>query len=190
MESKKYLPLKIINFVLIAASLAFCFITLISGTEDESSFGNGSLMGICCFVNAFATIVLFFYMFLGYTKNAATYYKTFMALLVLEGILIAAHLMSTVVSPIWYAFLYLLSLASTVVLTFSKDLGKKNTYTAIAVFLLCRAGLLIADCFGIVTSGEIVLTVVSMDVAFVLLALSAGFMAAGKYIDKASRGSK
>ena len=190
MENKKYLPLKIVNFVLIAASLVFCFITLMNGTEDTSTFGNGSLMGICCFVNAFATIVLFFYMFLGYTKNAATYYKTFMALIVLDGVLIAAHLMNTVISPIWYAVLYLISLVANVILTFSKDLGKKNTYAAIAVFLLCRIGLLVADCFGVVTDGTQVLTVISMDVAFVLLALSAGFMAAGKYIDKASRGSK
>ena len=190
MENKKLLPLKIVHFILMVAAFVLCVVALLNGGTGNAGSGAGPIIAMCCFINALILITVFLYMFMGYGKKVAPFYRAFMIMLIVENIISLAYVMSSVQPPIYYSFSYIIALVMTDILAFSKDLGKKKTYVTAAILLICRAALLVFDSCKVVTYGEWQFSFISTDISFLLLAGTAILMVAGKYLDKDARGTK
>ena len=185
MKEKKYLPLRILNLVFIVLGLAICILTITKANDDSST-----LAGLVLFTNMVALVVSGLYVFLGYKKNAASYYKLTMALLTFAQALFLVNIMSTEVSSVYGAVVQVLSLVLMVIIASAKDFGEKNTKIILLLLILCRTFSLVDSIILAPDLGNKLFAVLSGNLNNLIFASTAGLMIMGKYIDKENRGTK
>lgn len=186
MEGKKYLPIKIINVLFIFAALIMSALAFVKADADYSGIAE-----IVHSINIFTLISGFIYLVYGYRKNAAIYYKVFMGFLMLsQGVLVVELINGKTQSPIYTSIIYSIAFIATVILTTAKDFGKAMTIAIITVLALCRIAILLINLLSADTFDNTAFCQLSLDIANLLLVGTAAIMIAGKYIDKAQRGSK
>ena len=189
MENKKYLPIKIAHLALLAASLVMSIIALVKNSADDSIYGASIFPVLCTLVNIAALVVGFIYLVKGYKKNANWYYKAFMRLNVLFGVLLLTYF-SKLVVPYYETFVYMISTVMIVVLAIGKDLGKRETYIFFVIMLVCQFVPLITSLRILPLFGSAAFGMISQQIATILNVGTIGFMIAGKYIDKSERGAE
>ena len=189
MENKKYVPLKIVHLILMAAGLSF-YIYSIAQIFSLYSDATYIVISLCQSISAvFALISGFLYLVKGYKKNAAAYYKGYVWIILIADMFAAivgiSVVTSYVVKIIWAIGLILLAVLAT-----SKDLGKAKSITIAVCIILCKTVLLIVA-LSIYSVLDPVFVPVVMDAASQLvLTFTTTFMVCGKYLDKAARGAK
>lgn len=189
MENKKYLPIKIAHLALLAASLVMSIIALVKNSADDSIYGASIFPVLCTLVNIAALVVGFIYLVKGYKKNANWYYKAFMRLNVLFGVLHITYL-SKFVMPYYETFVYVVSTIMLVVLAVGKDLGKKESYLFFVIMLACRIVSLVTGLTSLQYFGSAAFPILNQVIAGILNVGTIGFMISGKYIDKSERGAE
>jgi len=135
---------------------------------------------ICCLFNIAALIYAAYYIFSGFSKDAAKYFKAF-------GVIFALALVAALAAADGYLMTLLaaLSLSAVIILTFGKDMGKKASFIACGILLVLTVLFYIAS-----LSSNAAFAVRSMTVTGIVLSLLLGVMIYAKYADKAQRGSK
>ena len=195
MNNKNYLPIKILHLVLMfGALLGSCYVL----------YHNLSLAGFHTYMFAsgispiIAIVFGLYYFFKGYKKNAAVYYKLFMAFFLLEFVLSVLAGMTS--SRVQYEYLPaiadLTTLVSISLLYFGRDLGKTRSSVLAIIIVICRIVMLVLtftasaqDMNDLFARSGVIIYVIRL-LTDVLLAGSAGLMVYGKYVDKESRGAK
>ena len=191
MEQKKHLPLRIVNSILLLASLVLCVIAMINNPADTSIWGTNPLTTVCDVLNILSLAFALVYMLMNYSKSASVIYKCFFAALFIETFIRTVYLLSAPNSAAAYvAVLQLLPVAVIAVLAVAKDLGKKNTVFLTVVFVLCRLAELIRAVANFSHFGTAAFGVLSANISSLLIALITGFIVIGKYLDKTERGTK
>ncbi|MBQ0083395.1 MAG: hypothetical protein KBS52_01330 [Clostridiales bacterium] len=186
MENKKYLPIKIVNMLFIIAALVMSAMAFVKADANYSAIAE-----IAHSLNIFTLVAGLIYLVYGYKKNAAIYYKIFMGFLMIsQGVLIVELINGNTEPPIYTSIIYAIAFIATVILTTAKDFGKAMTASIITVLALCRIAILIINLFSTETFDNTAFCQLSLDIANLLLVGTAAIMIAGKYIDKAQRGSK
>lgn len=189
MNTKNIKLLKALHFVLMAVTFVLTIISLIKNSTDSSIFGTSSLTMICTIANLLALACGFIYLFKDYKKEASTFYKLFLVLLAIEGVLRSSYFASLGVGP-KYTIPYNTGLVITVILAVSKDLGKKNTNIIAVCLIICRLYTFIHTVSRVGVLGTAKFAAIVQEVSILLLAGSTYLMAVGKYLDKDSRGAK
>ncbi|MBQ0026351.1 MAG: hypothetical protein KBS79_03160 [Lachnospiraceae bacterium] len=190
MEQKKHLPLRIVNSILLLASLAFCVIAMIKNPADTSAMGTNPFTTVCDVLKILMLAFGLVYMLMNYSKNASVIYKVFFVVLFIGTFIQAVYSASTPNYSVYKTVLNLIPVAAIAVLAVAKDLGKKNTMLLTIVFVLCRLVLLINYIINISDYGTGAVGILSTGVANLLIALTTGVMVIGKYLDKTERGTK
>ena len=197
MDDKKYFPLRVLHIVLLGVALVLCVIAFFSWVTTayvNNSFSNGAtvtslIQGV---VEVIALGAAILYSVSGFKKSAAGSYKVFASLLVLTLVLrVVGFFFEDKISLI-AIIAYAASAMGTAVLAFGKDLGKRNALTIFAIIaalmVIMMATVIMRAASG--AYGDLALNRLSGALANLLLVGTFGNMIYGKYIDKASRGSK
>jgi len=188
--NKKITPLELLHILLLVAGFLLMMVAVVKTGEDQTVYGTSFLTPINNGLLVIALLAAMIYLGLGYSKNAAAFYKCFMfCFMVSEGLLIVAASMISAI-PGWISLLLVIGLTFCVMLTTCKDLGKRNTVIAVTGLTLCKAILLIYNLPGLEAMGAARIGILANLVARLLLAVTAGVMVLAKYRDKAARGSK
>lgn len=184
MENKKYLPLKIVHLLLVAAGIVLYAVWLIFFNEGATLANVSFLMNIAALVSCFI------YLFKGYKKNAAIYYKIFMWLLLASEIIEYALIFSKGIDfSVFSSFVKVLTLVAFVLLAGAKDYGKvKSNIISIALVALTlyTVILLIPSLKHLGVFNPYMIDAFGQ----LILASSAALMVCGKYVDKTARGTK
>lgn len=190
MESKKYLPLKIIHLILLAAAEVLCIAAIVTSSGDKSA--SGSILGSLCHILEFLCLGTGITYFLrGYKKSAASYYKFFMyTFLVMVFVQTVRHMVELGSLNIFNACLYLIPLVMITTLAVAKDLGKTKSYI-VAVILLISYIIPFAFAIPLAMEKDLIAAIglLSSDIANILIAITSLLMVVGKYIDKTERGT-
>ena len=191
MEQKKHLPLRIVNSILLLASLMLCVVAMVKNSADTSSWGTNPLAIICTSLNILMLAFGLVYMLMNYSKGAAIVYKCFFVALFIGTFIQTVYLSSAPNSPSAYrTVLQLIPVAAIAILAAAKDLGKKNTIFLTIVFVLCRVISLISAIVDLSHFGTAAFGVLSANISNLLISLTTGVMVIGKYLDKTERGAK
>ena len=181
MKTKNLELIKKIHMLLLGLALIANSIALIS---DINAPNTHHAMIIISVVHMFVLAAGLYYLAFGYEKDSAIFYKAFMVL----------YALSNTIRLVFFVFrnagfLPIAATAVTIiivlVLAFAKDLGKKNSW--IAYGILVTAELLLAPKFMVAGVDS---SLVISKLSDLLIAVTAGLMINGKYIDKDSRGTK
>ena len=191
MEHKNHLSLRIVNSILLLASLGLCIIAMIKNSSDTSAFGSNPLTTICDVLNILMLAFGLVYMLMNYSKNAAIIYKAYFVMLYI-GIFVQAILLPSApyFNTTYLLIFNLISLSAVAVLSVASDLGRKKSFLFATLFVLCRLVLLITFIVKVPGYGTATIGVVSAGVSNFLIALTTGVMVIGKYLDKNERGTK
>ncbi|MBR4256539.1 MAG: hypothetical protein IKQ18_05190 [Clostridia bacterium] len=192
---KKFSPLMIAHLVLMLLVLIFSVFNMI---KVFSYLGAGPanaaptiIYGVCSVFNAAAMCAGILYLWNEYGKKAAILYKSFLYLnVVVTVLMLVVNILVDGQTALKIPAIVILGVKAVIllVMTFKKDLGKKNTWT---LFL----ALLILDVAGVV------LMFIGMDANLIIheihgaaaRLINAGTIALairGKYADKDRRGTK
>lgn len=169
----------ILNLLLIVAGIAGSVFTMIN--KDAGAWlqftGLAAILG---FVSAV------YYVFMGYSKDAAKYYKEFVALFVIF------ELVRTVAIGAQYQAGLLAAFAAVaygcgVALLFGKDLGKNCSFWLAGVAIICSIGSIVAAAS---MNAEMKFFELMMSGCQFALTFMLGTMTYAKYLDKEARGTK
>ena len=185
MENKKYLPLKIGHLILIVAGIALYVVTLFCFNQ-----GSTALMKTSTVLNIVALVAGFVYLSMGYKKNAAVYYKTFMWILVVAEIIENTAIFSMGTSSVSNTLEVILALVLFVLLAGAKDYGKTKS-NIIAIALVAINVYAVISLFSMLDQfGAMAMGVMFDQIGQLILASTTALMVCGKYIDKTARGTK
>ena len=178
-KNATYKAILIFNLLCIVAALVLCALSIVDATSNLAQ-------QIACLFQIAALIYAAYYVFAGFTKDAAKYYKTFAAIFALAQIASLSSL-SANANSYFGSLLSALTLGLILVLFLSKNLGKKTSLILCGILVVVVVLSLIAALVeGGFTTGAVIFPIIAR---FVLAALL-GIMTFAKYIDKAARGSK
>ena len=127
------------------------------------------------------------YLLRGYRKSAAIYYKVFLLLTAVSSVFLSSALISGFGFNLGSALLFV-EIAVLLILTFGKDLGKRNTwmlFCALLVLILVYGLVYLPRYFN-----HQYLVVISTLLSKLVLLGTIGFAIYGKYADKDARGTK
>lgn len=185
MEEKKSGFLKVIHLILMVALAILNVIVLISyftGTAAPKTLD--VLLHIS---NILALVSGMIYLWKGYSKSAAIYYKVFMLLTAVSSILLSTAFITGLGFNVGSALLFV-EFAILLLLTFAKDLGKRNTW------ILFGALVALTLVYGIVYLPRYFnyqfLVVLTTILSKLVLLGTIAFAIRGKYADKDARGTK
>ena len=206
MENKKSSLLMKIHAVLLVIDLAWVIrelvTTLFPNNLDYNSFLTVFSEGLQSYdlivivtdlltISALAFSLI--YLIKEYKKSAHISYKIFLCIylfiLVLETVSAFAHADASIISKI----LFVLVLIVLSILTFVKNLGKKNSKLLAVGLIVLTILITLVIAIQFVNLGypsSIIVHIVFGYLLYVLLSLTAYVMVTGKYIDKESRGAK
>lgn len=188
MESKRNLPLKILHLLLIAVGLLLCVVSLALSGSDEGQLT--TMMYFSTAASAAALLAGFFYMTLGYKKDAASYYKIYMWVLVIAEALNAAMIGTVGYESALWAVLKSAVLVLFVVLAVGKDLGKTKSTVFALLLVAIQIGFV---AWSIVTISDPhksnAMFILCDNVCQLILAGTTGLMVCAKYLDKTARGT-
>ena len=187
MENKKYLPFRIIHYVLMIATFVLGVYNFIKNSPADPFLTKLSYLLLVA-----ALVLGFVYAVLDYRKQDAKYYKGFMWAYLISSIIHLVNMFSAAASPVFMAFLNIIAVVLTTMLTTCKDLGKQTSYIVAIGLLLCKIVPLIIylSSGNFSDNGTNFLGVASGSLITIMLAANAFLMVAGKYIDKDARGAK
>ena len=167
--------------MVVMAALATVLVILViqRAFKNDGSF-NDYYSIVIWVTTAWALAWAFLYLLKGYTKSAASYYKLFLAFLLLQ--FVANFIMPIVRGDILEIVLHAASILVLLILAFKKDLGGKNSQI---LFVVLAALQIVITVLAILNrqSGMIV-----TNIARLLLIGTLGLMLEGKYADKRARG--
>ena len=193
MDDKKYLPIKMLHLVLMFGALVGCCYELYYG---YSIAGFRLLTTIVDVLPIVAIIFGLYYFFNGYKKNAAVYYKLFMAFFILDFGFSMFYGMINSLYDMYSAILDLVCFTCIVLLYCGKDLGKTKS-SALAIIIVATRIIKLVISLTVYSKATIdmfsimgLFTLMIKSITNVLLAGSAGLMVYGKYKDKEARGAK
>ncbi len=180
MKIKNMELIKKIHMALLGLAMIANSVVLISDiTSPETNAG----MIIFCVVHFLTLACALYYLAMDYEKDSAPFYKAFMFLYALSGIVrvvfFARH--STGILPLCSA---VIAVIATLILTFAKNLGKKNSWIVYAVLMVAEVLLLFS--FNPAGSSS---ALVTSKISDILIAGTLGLMLNGKYMDKDARGT-
>ena len=184
MENKKYLPFRIVHYVLMIATFALAFYPIIENPSGPF------LAKFSYYLNMAALVLGFVYAVLDYRKQDAKYYKGFMWAYLISSVIHLVNMVTSTTAAVYVAFLNIIAIVFITMLTTCKDLGKQTSYIIASGLLLCRIIPLIRYITSGKFQGQNILGVVIGFLITIMLAANAFLMVAGKYIDKDSRGTK
>ena len=170
-----YKVILILNLLFIVAGIVFSIIGFTNANMNTTRIIS-NIADIACLV--FAA----FYIFGGYTKSAAKYYKMF-------GVFLAVRFFISVLSgsvnskPTLSIMVATFSLVLILVLLLSENLGKTKSFVLCGLLVIIQLVLLIVGKDKSV--GFIISNLVRQDLACLY-----GIMTYAKYLDKAERGTK
>ena len=169
--------------MVVMAALATVLIVLVLQRAVSNSGSFNDYYSIAIWVTtAWALAWAFLYLFKGYTKSAAVYYKLFLAFLLLQ--FVVNFIMPIVRGDVLEIILHAVSILVLVVLAFGKDLGAKNSQILFVILAALQIAItVLAIMSGL--SGRII-----TNVARLLLIGTLGLMLEGKYADKRARGKR
>ena len=185
-ENKLYKTILIVFLVLIAAGLAVSAQAVVNEESDAWTRISGAFI-------MFALISAGHYLLEGYAKNAASYFKAFLALFsaALFTSMIAIAVTSTNGFPI---LLCGLAFGVVLALLLSKDLGRKYSFILCAAVIVCTLASLVYSIVrvlnGAIVGKVLPTTVIGSNASRLILACVLGVMMYAKYLNKAERGSK
>ena len=144
-----------------------------------------NVYGIVLILNFLSLLCGFIYIQKGYSKQAANYYKAFIAFTV------AANIASLIAGVMYQGFdlgtvTKIIKIALLLVLAFGKDLGEKKTWTIFGIAVVAD---LAYDLFFKLTQ-EGVLPAILLALTRLLCMGTIGLAIRGKYEDKKERGTK
>ena len=188
MENKKYLPLKIVQLLLIVAGVVLYVITLIAFTQGASAINIISTV-----LNILALAAGFVYLIMGYKKEAHLYYKIFMWLFMVAEIIECTAIFSIGSSLSTFSvFIKVFALAIVILLGGAKDYGKvKSNIVSIALVVINIYTVIMV----IIAMPNLTETIVPAEamlfdaIGQLLLASTAALMVCFKYLDKDARGT-
>ena len=184
MKNKKYLPLRIVHYILMVSTFIVAIYPII---ENPS----GPFLTKLSYLLLIAALVLgFIYAILDYRKQDAKYYRGFMWAYFVSSVIHLVNMVSSSTVLAYIAFLNIIAIVFITMLTTCKDLGKQTSYIIASGLLLCRIIPLVRYFASGRFQAQNVLGVVSGSLITIMLAANAFLMVAGKYIDKDSRGAK
>lgn len=127
------------------------------------------------------------YLLKGYSKSAAIYYKVFMLLTAVSSVILSTAFITDFGFNVGSALLFV-EIAILLILTFAKDLGKRNTWIFFGALLVLTLlyGILFAPKYFNYRFFVILTTIFSK----LVLIGTVGFAIRGKYADKDARGTK
>ncbi len=188
---KRFRPLLICHLILMALVLFFSLYN--AGTVLGGFFGNPAeqelvscLNGILYLATAVAVIFGFFHLLSGYGKKAASFYKTFLLLLVLACILniilvlVGGASLAARNSPAIAVILLAVKALLLLALAYWKNLGKQKSWILFIALLVLD--ILYGWFFGDI-AGYAVFKVISILTSLILDG-TIGLSLAGKYADK------
>lgn len=177
---KKNSPLVICHLSLMAFEIVITIISLVMILLNSKAVS----LGICLGVTNIAALVFgIIYILKGYTKEAANYYKAFIALLLVNtflNIVIGFNQEQTLRFALKGIKVLILF-----VLVFGKDFGKTNTWMLFAVMLVIDICLPFVYATG---SGTGLYTLIGV-LSELLMDGTVGLAIRGKYADKDARGT-
>jgi len=181
----KKLVLKIINGVLIVAALALIgFAFVIARSQKIDTF---SILSAVAFVITLAFAGLYLYM--GFNKNAAVFYKGFMwGAAFYYAFCIASILRSATKTSPCLAIPVIASFVLMIILAVAKDYSRKST---MIVVIILAAFALLPMVYCIIDYGKLGDSAKAMALVFgarLALTFVTGTMVLGKYQDKIERG--
>ena len=190
---KKFTPILLTHLVLMSV-LAVLSIVGAANYFSASAAHTGSMrtfgIMIACvqIVNVIALIFGFIYLWRGYEKKAARYYKLFLASMVLACTL--ACVANVLVSGFTISIhLMIVKVIVLLVLIFVKDIGEKNTWILFVIMAVIDLVLGSGFLFPSNLRGMTLYKSISA-LSRLLVDGTIGFAIRGKYADKASRGTK
>ncbi len=170
-----YKVILILSIVLIVAALVASIYYI--------SIVNEPLELVSLILKVITLIYAIYYMFFGYSKNAALYFKFFLALVTItfafQVVIAVFYELSSVATLLW-----VLSFAIMFVLTTGLDLGKKKSFIYCAILLAVNIIYIIVMLFV-----NPAIELLSAVVIFILACL-VSVMTYAKYLDKTERGTK
>lgn len=185
MENKKYLPFRIIHYVLMIVTFVLAVYSFVINSPSYTFLTTLSYLLL-----VIALVLGFVYAILDYRKQDAKYYKGFMWAYLVSSIFQLVNITTSSTMMAYIAFLNIIAIVFITMLTTCKDLGKQTSYIIATGLLLCRLIPLIRYFASGRYQSQNVLGVVSASVIGIMLAGNAFLMVAGKYIDKDTRGAK
>ena len=188
MQVNKFLPLKVIHLLCMLAAVVLCLRSLSEISADTTIFSDTGLRALTYVAEIIAMLTGIMYVLFNYTKAAAIYYKTFMAIQVVVQAIVGYRQAVGTASPV-EAIFTIIPFIALVVLAVGKDLGKVATYIIAGILLICRVTVLVLAAVAIGTDPGRDFAVISFAVSDIVLAITTGFMVTGKYFDKAARGT-
>lgn len=148
-------------------------------------------------INLLTIIALVFslvYLFKEYKKSAHVSYKAFLCIYLVIWILEVISSFVFVDVLIINKVLLILELIVLFILTFTKNLGKKNSKLLASALIILNVCIALVVLFAGLYKGysplPIVVNVLSGYLSYILLSSTTYIMVTGKYIDKDSRGAK
>ncbi len=191
MANKRFSWLRIINTILLAAVFILCLVTCTKINDAQTAGSTDSMVWIRLLTDLITVATGLMYLFFGYRKRAALYFKLFMGFFALSQALLLSDLLADpMAQPFYFGIVYLLSFAAVLILSFGKDLGKGISLTLIGMLVIGGAVVLVMTLFLLDDFAPSAFEAVTRGVTNFLLAVTAGSMVLAKYLDKAERGSK
>lgn len=188
---RKYLPLKIVHMILMAAAFVMCVLVVVKSSNGTTVSPATTFEGAVFFIILLAIIIAFVYLIRGSKKQYSYDYKIFMVLYLCVAGFTVANLMC-LGEPIKavHAVVLVIPVVTGTMLATGKDLGKNKTLILGAITVLCNVFILIYDvaCQG--TASDLGFKLMALDISTLLLTLTLVFMVIEKYLDKQARGSK
>lgn len=188
MSNKKYLPVLVVEILLIAAAIYANARILFSSSEYVTwSYRIGEIITLCAVLNAFM------YLIDGCKKDAARYFRDFMISLTIAELFSMILIAKGDVVDTFEIVPAMVSFGMLCVLSVTENLGKKNSNLLALFVLVCKAISAVAvyvnnpgTARGGTQMGTICLVRSLTSFALVLIMCC---MIYAKYEDKASRGS-
>ena len=185
MENKKYLPFRIIHYVLMIATFVLGVYNFIKNGPSDTLLTKLSFLLLVV-----ALVLGCVYAVLEYREQDAKYYKGFMWAYLVSSVIHLVNMISSSTVLAYIAFLNIIAIVFITMLTTCKDLGKQTSYIVSTGLLLCRIIPLVRYLTSVKFQGQNILGVTIGFLITIMLAANAFLMVAGKYIDKDSRGAE
>ena len=184
-----YKPILIISLILILVCIA-------GSNHGIFSQESGIVLKLACGANMVSLLAAIHYVFMGYKKDAAGSYKTFLffcAFSELLSVLLSASFEDQLSSTVG-AFLSALTYGIILVMAVGKDLGKTVSYILCGIIYAVRMFAFLSTFIafpGITRGGTEINTIYTLyAAASALIAFLIGIFTYAKYVDKEDRGTK
>ena len=184
MEIGKHPFLKIIHMLLVAVGIVLYLVLLMKYTASLSKLAITRLT-----VDGIALAVGFVYLTMSYKKDAAGYYKAFLWILVISQIVENVSILASYSAPAVDVLKNSINLVLVTLLAGAKDYGKAKTYVLAVALAAFNAYAVVDVILSADTFGALAGLVMWDRIGRLIMAVVAGLMVRGKYLDKAERGT-